>query len=141
MQERCGQDVFLNLLKKEVTKEEITKTIEILQSEGFIDEQRYANSFVRGKINIKKWGIAKIKAALYAKHIPESIITEALSEYLENDETTYQNNMHSVLQKKWESLRTESDEQKKKQKFIRFGLQKGYAYEDVKRVLKLVVSN
>ena len=67
--DRCEADVRGKLLEWGL----LERTQEILLAElinnKFIDEERYARSFCRGKFRIKKWGKRKIEFELKKKRI------------------------------------------------------------------------
>lgn len=84
-QERCQSEVRIFLQERDLTPDEIEEVIAELISDNFINEQRFANAFVRGKFNIKGWGKFKIKSALAAKQVSETCVNEAL-ENIDQDE-------------------------------------------------------
>ncbi|MEZ5172616.1 MAG: regulatory protein RecX [Bacteroidia bacterium] len=79
-QERCQQDVRLKLRNSLLSQDEKEFVISQLISEDFLNEERYARSFTRGKFRIKKWGRRKIVYALRAKGISEPCIRMGLQE-------------------------------------------------------------
>ncbi len=93
-----------------------------LMQEGFLNEERFARSFVRGKFRIKKWGRIKIRQHLKLREISEPIIRLALSEI---EEDQYLKTLEELLDKK-QRLLTESDPFKRKRKLTDFLLRKGY---------------
>ncbi len=52
--------------------------ITILQNEQFIDEQRFALAFARGKIENNKWGKIKIRHELQVRGLDSKTINQAL---------------------------------------------------------------
>jgi regulatory protein len=90
--------------------------------ENFLNEERFARSFVRGKFRIKKWGKIKIKQELKFKEISTPIIKIALTEI---DEQKYIATIYEVAEKKLKLLK-EPDKFKKKRKLADFLLRKGY---------------
>ncbi len=93
-----------------------------LMEEGFLNEERFARSFVRGKFRIKKWGRIKIKQELKKREISTPIIKLALTEI---KETEYYESLEQLAEKKL-ALTKESDTFKRKQKLISYLAQKGY---------------
>lgn len=68
---------------------ELEQLINQLQEEKFIDDERFAAAFVRGKVKIKRWGKYKISEGLYNKGIKGKLAEQALNGidldlYLEN---------------------------------------------------------
>ncbi|MDT0643119.1 regulatory protein RecX [Zunongwangia sp. F363] len=93
-----------------------------LMQEGFLNEERFARSFVRGKFRIKKWGRIKIKQELKLREISSPIIKIALTEI---DEDDYFATLHELAEKKL-SLIPEPNSFKKKKKLSDYLLRKGY---------------
>ena len=78
--ERAISDVRRSLTRWGVAPEQHQPIIDRLVRERFIDEVRYAEAYVREKLNLSRWGVRKIRAALKAKRIPEQTIDEALAQ-------------------------------------------------------------
>lgn len=93
-----------------------------LMQENFLNEERFARSFVRGKFRIKKWGRIKIKQELKFKQISSPLIKMALTEI---DENEYYKTLVELAEKKVVLIK-EKNASKKKQKLINYLLQKGY---------------
>lgn len=84
-QERCQQEVRLKLSAMGVRGEEAELIISELISGNFINEERYARSFARGKFRLKKWGKRKIENALKQKKISSFCIRKGISEINESE--------------------------------------------------------
>jgi regulatory protein len=93
-----------------------------LMQEGFLNEERFARSFVRGKFRIKKWGRNKIKQELKIRDISTPIIKLAFTEI---DEEIYLSTLGELAEKKL-NLINEVNPIKRKKKLINYLLQKGY---------------
>ena len=93
-----------------------------LMQEGFLNEERFARSFVRGKFRIKKWGRIKIKQELKLKQISAPIIRLAMEEI---DEKAYFSTLCELAKKKLNLLR-EPDSFKLRKKLSDHLLRKGY---------------
>jgi len=121
-QEKCGQDIIQKLFDWKVEKSLHLKIIKNLKDENYINEERYASSFVKDKLSFNKWGIIKIRYALLQKNIPEKVIDNALHEI---DEQTYDYILKEELLKKLKSLK-ESDKYIVKSKLVQYALSKGF---------------
>lgn len=93
-----------------------------LMEEDFLNEERFARSFVRGKFRIKKWGRIKIKQELKSRQISSPIIKIALTEI---DDKEYYKTLLELSEKKSLLIR-EKDPFKKRKKLGSYLLQKGY---------------
>lgn len=129
--DRCHQEVYNKLRKYGLDDEDTNALISHLIEYDFLDEQRYADSFVSGKYRMKKWGKRKISMHLKQKDIPQKIIESALSTI---DEDEYQENLNSLALKKWKEKKGSSFE--KKVKVQRFLVGKGYDFELIHSVLE-----
>lgn len=88
-----------------------------------MDEERYVEMFVRGKVK-SSWGRQKIVAALRAKRIPSELIDRYCSEIPEED---YGQQLQAAIEK-WR--RTHPDEAPNSPKLVRHLLSKGFTFEE-----------
>ncbi len=128
-QERCISDVKLYAIKKQIPQNITESAILILIDSDYLNENRFAQSFTRGKFSQNKWGKVKIKYELLKKGISETLITKALEEI--NDEEYNQLIEKLIIQKinKDENLQTQIS------KIIQYLISKGFEYELVKSII------
>ena len=119
-QDRCTQEVRNKLATFDMPDSEKEKILKLLVDEGYLDDERYASTFVRSKIHLKKWGVNKIRMALKMKGISDEIISNALSEI---DPEIYREELIKVLKAK---KINELDPYKRKAKLAQYAMQKGY---------------
>ncbi len=119
-QDRCTQEVRTKLSTFDMPDAEKEKIVKLLVDEGYLDDERYASTFVRSKIYLKKWGVNKIKMSLKMKGISDEIIGNALSEI---DPEIYKDELIKVLKAK---KINDTDPYKKKAKLAQYAIQKGY---------------
>ena len=79
--EYCVFDIKTKLMRSDIETESVERIIEQLKKEKYIDELRFARSFINDKIRFNKWGKIKIDFALKQKRIPQSIISEAFQDF------------------------------------------------------------
>lgn len=89
---------------------------------NFLNEERFACSFARGKWRIKQWGKKRIVQELKLRGISKYNINKALKEINEDD---YIQNFDTLAQEQWDKAR-ETSAVKKKKKVADFLLRKGY---------------
>lgn len=133
-QDRCTQEVRTKLATFDMSDSDKEKIVKLLVDEGYIDDERYASTFVRSKIHLKKWGVNKIRMSLKMKGISDDIINNALSEI---DPEMYRSELIKVLQAK---KINESDPYKKKAKLAQYAIQKGYEPSLVWDTLRVISS-
>ncbi len=119
----------------ELTDEQKAKFTKMLIEEKFIDDQRFAHSFVSGKIRIKKWGRIKIRIELGRLKIASTLIAEALDSF---DENEYDAMVISAAEKKSELLK-EPDKFIKTGKIAQFLVARGIEQSQAWHAAKLVV--
>lgn len=121
-QERCHEEVISKLKSLKLSYDDIDEYIVHLIEHNYLNEERFACSFVRGKHNIKKWGRIRLINELKIRKISKFLIEKALNEIsVEN----YATNFNTLAEKEWETIK-ETNLQKKKKKFCDFLLRKGY---------------
>ena len=124
-QERCHMEVTMKLKSWGLIQEAIDLLIIELIQFNFLNEERYARSFARGKFRIKKWGKIKIRTALKKREVYFKCIDLAM---LEIDDKTYSNTLKKLLQKKNDVLK-ETNSYKRKMKLIQYLFTRGYEYD------------
>jgi regulatory protein len=130
-QEKCTGDVREKLRLWNIPPDEQEKIINSLVNDKFIDDQRFAGFFVRDKQKINKWGKEKIRYALIHKGLSKSIMDGALESMPAEN---YESVLRELLTKKSKELgKYESYE--KKNRLIRFAVQRGFSYDLIFRVL------
>ena len=131
-QERCVKDVRDKLKTFEISEEEKAKILDYLLDNRFVNDERYAKAFVRGKVNQSGWGVNKIRFHLIQKGIDKNIIEEALGQ---TDEEAYRQRLIDILKTKSKTVKAENDFEKKR-KLATYAMQKGFEGPLVWEVLK-----
>ncbi len=106
-----------------------------LLKKDFLNEERFARSYVRGKFRIKKWGRQKIIQGLKQHRIHQNLIRIALSEI---DSGEYYVAISELIQKKKREYNI-ADKFLLKQKIIRYLQQKGYKYGEFSDEINLAL--
>lgn len=121
------KEIFIKLKVKSYDERLIKIVLNDLKSISFIDDKYFAKHYIEEKLQGKKWGMNKIRAALFSKGVSSNIIDEVISEF---DNT--ENNIELVdelARKKLEQLKKRNlDEKKNYQKVIAFLLSRGFDY-------------
>lgn len=95
-QDRCHQEVRHKLLQLKVYGQDLEEVMAELIERDYLNEERYARSFARGRFRIKAWGRIKIRQALQAKNVSPYCINKGLSEI---EDEHYINTLREILQK------------------------------------------
>ena len=131
-QERCVKDVRDKLKTFDIPEEEKKKILDYLLENRFVNDERFAKSFVRGKVNQSGWGMNKIRFHLMQKGIDKELIDEALRQ---TDEEVYRQRLIDILKTKSKTIKADSDFEKKR-KLAAYAMQKGFEGKLVWEVLK-----
>lgn len=131
-QDRCHSEVRSKLLDLGIYGDELEEVIAELITDNFLNEERFARSYARGKFNIKKWGRIRIKQELKRRHITAYCLRKAMEEI---DEEDYQQTLEGLIRKKADQM-TNPYSFQNKQKLAAFVIRKGYESNLVWEVLK-----
>ena len=132
--EYCRKDILkkvMTALDGDAAKAE--EVVGKLVEERYVDDRRYAAAFARDKASIAGWGAAKIRYMLAAKGVDREIIASALEEV---DVTRADARLEKLMENKARSLK---DDPQRRIKLLRFGVGRGYGYEEVSSVIDRIL--
>ena len=130
-QDRCHYDVEKKIREFFLIPEAKDEILLGLMQDNFLNEERFAKSFARGKFRIKHWGRKKITQELKKRNISEYLITKGLEEI---NISEYYTTLETLMRKKKESITSKNDYELNN-KLISFMLNKGYEYDLIKETL------
>ena len=135
-QDRCHKEVRQKLWDMGLIPEERDQIIAHLIQENYLNEERFAQSYARGKFNIKKWGKNRIVNELKFRDISKYNIATALKEI---DDAVYLDALDTLAQKRISQIK-ETNFQKRRKKLADYLLYRGWeshlVYEKVKELIK-----
>lgn len=128
--EYCVADIRKKLMMQlEGNAGEVNDILQLLISEKYVDDLRYASAYARDKSSISGWGLTKIRYMLSSKGIASDVIQQALAEI---DSGRAQNRLDKLMENKFKTLRNDPQ---CRLKMLRFGMGRGYAYDEVSSVV------
>ena len=131
--EKCRYDLQQKLFQWQIPDHLHETIIETMLEERFIDEARFARSFVNDKCYLSKWGKIKIRFALSGKQIPIEIINASLDQI---DMNKYRGILKDLAKNKREQIaKKTTDTWIAKQKLYAFLAQRGFETEEVSKIL------
>lgn len=130
-QERCEQEIQLKCKEWSLTHRDTQKLIEALYADNFLNEERFALAYARGKFRIKKWGKIRIKQELISRQISDINIQKALKTI--DDEGNYEDVLLQVMQNKKEDY---AEDAQKIQKLAYYTISRGFEPELVWQQIK-----
>ena len=119
--EHCAADVRRKLYEWQAPADFADFIEEKLYQNDFLNDARFCQAYVHDKVAYQSWGRVKIQAGLRALDLPEKEIREALENL---DEIVYFKNLRALIASR------KSDPEEKR---LRFLLQRGFTYEDIKK--------
>lgn len=135
--ERSHKEVRNKLLELKVYGTNLEIIISELISEGFLNEERFARAYVRGKFKNNKWGRNKILNGLKANNVTSYCIQKGMEEI---DEESYFDMLKSLLEKKLDTCE-DLDKYTLRKRLNQYGIQKGYEYEIVNSLIKILLES
>ena len=130
-QERCHSEARSKLFDWGIHDEEAEQIIAQLIAEGFLNEERFARAYARGKFRIKHWGRNKILQGLKFRKISPYCIRKGLEEI---DEEEYRQTLRQLFEKRCRDVK-ERNPWTRKAKILSFLVAKGYEAELVRGLL------
>ena len=121
-QDRCHSEVRTKLLSLKVYGDDLEMIISELIQDRYLDEERFAKSFARGKFNMKKWGRGKITMHLKQKQVSPYCIKKGMQEI---DETEYLSELQRIYEKKLAAC-NDNNSYICKQKAMKYCISRGY---------------
>lgn len=125
-QDRSELEVRRKMAQLLVPESERDNLMQQLKEDKFVDDERFTESFIRGKVNQKRWGRIKIRAELQQHGIASDLISRKLAEI---DEERYFGNLR-CLAEKWRQATPGGDTAK----LIRHLLTKGYTIDEINHI-------
>lgn len=121
--EHCWADVKRKLYEWSINPDFFDFIEQNLYENDFLNDVRFCQAYVHDKVAYQSWGRLKIQAGLRALDLPEKEIREVLENI---DESVYTKNLRALI-----ASRKNDAEDKR----LRFLLQRGFTYEEIKKCL------
>ena len=134
--EYCVADIRKKLMMQldgDADADEAGKILDMLISERYVDDLRFASAYARDKASISGWGVTKIRYMLASKGIQSEIISQALEDI---DSGRAQVRLDKLMENKFRTLK---EDPQCRLKLLRFGLGRGYGYEEVALVVETLL--
>ena len=130
-QDRTEYQLREKLRQNEYPKEAVEQAIAYVKSYHYIDDLRYATTYI--SYQQKKKSRQKLKMDLIAKGIEKSVIEQALDEVFDSDE---QLKIRQLLEKK--HYEPKECDRKEQQKIYQYLMRRGFKSSDILHVMKIL---
>lgn len=131
-QERSHQEVRNKLLDLKIYGDDLEEIISQLIADNFLNEERFARAYARGKFRIKQWGKRRIVQELKRHEVSAYSIRKALEEI---EPAEYKKTLQEVLRKKSNLLAVESGFELQN-KLAQYAISRGFEPELVWEMIK-----
>lgn len=121
-QDRCHKEVYQKMFSFMLSSEEKDQLMAHLINHNFLNEERFAQSFVRGKHRYKNWGKIRIVKELKFRNISSTLVKIALKEI---NDVAYHDLFEEIAHKHWQTI-SEKNALKKRKKFCDYFIRKGW---------------
>ena len=135
-QDRCHQEVRRKLYDLGLYGEDVDHVMAQLIEDRFLDEERFARSYARGKFRMKKWGRQRIERELKSRQVSAYCIRKGLSEI---DEAAYAKTLRELLTERLERKGADLHPYARRGMLVDYALRKGYGMEESIRVARELV--
>lgn len=133
---RSESELRSRLQQKQFSESSIDKAVESLRRMGLINDQEFAQAWVRNRLTTGKAGRLRLAQELRARGVDRQVAEGALAEMSEEKELSF---ALEVGQRRYERLRDEEPEAQRR-KLASFLQRRGFSYETVSRVLNRILS-
>lgn len=133
--EHCTFEIMTKLRGWGITGSAAEKIVNHLIDNRFVDDLRFAQSFVRDRYRFSGYGRRKIALALMAKRLPRETIDSAMEEI---DEEIYFGNLQHIVERKAAALDLSCYEDRNK--LYRYVISRGYESSLASRAIKMYIA-
>lgn len=131
-QDRCHSEVRTKLIELGCYGQDLEDVMASLIEDKFLDEERFARSFARGKFRMKQWGRTRIRQELKMRQISDYCLRKAMEEIKEED---YLKTLQEVLEKRASQI-AELDDFARKGKLAQYAMSRGFESDVVWELLR-----
>lgn len=135
-QERSHYETREKLYSFGLYKSQVEDILTQLITDDYLNEERFAKAFARGRFRLKQWGRTKIKYELKLRKVSDYNIKTALKEIPADEYTA---TLQKLADSKWTSLKggTKLERQAKTTAYL---LQKGYEIPLVQQAIETIIN-
>ena len=131
--EHCQYEMLEKMRRWELPEEAQARVMAKLVKERYVDDERYAQAFVKDKIRYNKWGRRKVEQALWQKRIDEEIRNSVLNDV---DDEEYLSVLSPLLKQKRKTIKAKNDYELN-QKLVRFALGRGFTFDIIRQCMDI----
>ncbi len=123
-QDRCHQEVRSKLISIKIFGDWLEEVMSELIQDGYLNDERFAKNYARGKFRVKGWGKVRILRELKFRRISDYCIKKAMLEI--DEEGGYEETLLNHLEKYVRLKKDKYDIYTLKTKTYAHGISKGF---------------
>lgn len=123
---RSEWEMYQFLKRKDYTDEIIAGVVGQLKEQGYLDDYRFATSWVASRRLLKATNQRRLRLELRQKHVDDNVIQKVLEE----DETDDRDALRRLVEQKRRQTRYQDPV-----KLMQYLARQGFAYDDIKQVI------
>ena len=131
--EHCQYEMLEKMRRWEVPEDAQARIMAKLIKERYVDDERYAQAFVKDKIRYNKWGRRKVEQALWQKRIDDDTRKRVLDEV---DDEEYLSVLRPLLKQKRKTIKAKNDYELN-QKLVRFAVGRGFTFDIIRQCIDI----
>ena len=131
--EHCQYEMLEKMRRWEVPEDAQARIMAKLIKERYVDDERYAQAFVKDKIRYNKWGRRKVEQALWQKRVDEDIRKRVLDDV---DDAEYLSALRPLLKQKRKTIKAKNDYELN-QKLMRFAVGRGFTFDIIRQCMDI----
>jgi regulatory protein len=131
-QERSTSEIRAKLREFNIHGDAADAIVQKLMDDNFLNEERFACAYARGKFRIKSWGKIRIRLALQARHISEKVIKKAMEEI--DTDGGYLETLEKLL--RYKLRESDGDREKAAGYALRRGFESEFVFEKLNQLMK-----
>lgn len=136
LRDRSVGEVREKMQRKGFSEKEITEVISFLLEKNFLDDERFAERFVREKSELSYWGKHRINIELKKRHISNEIIDSIQNNRSDNFDLEAAEEAANL----WRRKNRNCPKEKIYSRLGGFLSRRGFSYDIVKEILKEQIS-
>lgn len=136
-QDRCHEEVRSKLLSIKIYGDWLEEVMSELIEQGYLNDERFAKNYARGKFRIKGWGKVRIIRELKLRKISDYCIKKAMIEV--DEEGGYEDTLRTHLEKYISLRKDKYDKYTLRKKAFAQGISKGFEIHLINAQLKEVL--
>lgn len=133
-QDRCHKEVEAKLRELSLIPEVRAKIIAHLIERDFLNEERFALNFVRGKFNQKNWGRIRLRSELRFRGITAYLVDKSIASI---DNAEYHQKLDQLARRQWQNIKVPNAQLKKRKLYDYLfyrGWEKDLVYDKIREL-------